>query len=238
MTRHVYLAMATRDKPEIETQMALLHTLRDLEKAGHKMTMKYIVKDSMIPKTRNQFVMDALDRGCTDLVMLDDDVVWERQAILRLLSHDCDVVGGVYPKRVDPLQYPVRLLPGAKLDQDTGLMEVKYLPAGFLRMTDRCLKAMVERYRHLRYKDEDCPGGFATALFWFDLHPDDDDAGLVPWGEDFTFCRRWREMGGKVMLDTLLRFGHMGRKRYDGCYAETMPVAGLFRAHAVEDDAA
>ena len=46
------------------------------------------------------------------------------------------------------------------------------------------------------------------------------------------------DLGGKVMLDTLLRFGHIGRKRYDGCYAETMPVAGLFRAHGVEDDAA
>lgn len=228
-SRKVFVAMMSRDKPEMETSMALLYTMREIEKAGGRMVLKYVVKDSMIPRTRNAFVADFLASDCTDLVMLDDDVVWDRDAVLRLLSHDCDVVGGVYPKRSDPLQYPVRLLDGATLDQVTGLMEVKYLPGGFLRMTRAALEKMIAAFPHLRYRDRDAPGGYAHALFWFDLAPDDEDGEIETWGEDFTFCRRWREIDGKVMCDTLLRFKHIGRKAYEGCYAETFPIAMLFR---------
>lgn len=229
MSQKVYVAMMTRDRPEIETSLALLNTIREIEKSGGRMTLKYVVRDSIIPKTRNQFVADFLASDCTDLVMLDDDVVWEPNALLRLLSHDCDVVGGVYPKRRDPIEYPVRRLEGAELDQRTGLLEVQFLPTGFLRMTRACLERMTDYYADLRYKDDDATGGYAHALFWFDLHPDPDCGELTVWGEDFTFCRRWQEIGGKVYLDALLRFKHMGRKAYEGCYAETFPIGMLVK---------
>lgn len=225
MSQKVYIAMMSRDRPEIETSLALVTAMRDIEKAGGRMTLKYVVRDSIISKTRNQFVADFLASDCTDLIMLDDDVVWEPKAIQRLLSHDCDVVGGVYPKRRDPLEFPVRRLPGASMDLATGLMEVKFLPTGFLRMTRSCLERMTEYYSDLAYKDDDAKGGKATALFWFDLYPDPDTGEITVWGEDFTFCRRWRDMGGQVFLDTLLRFKHMGRKAYEGCYAESLPVS-------------
>lgn len=233
MSQKAYVAMMSRDKPEIETSLALLNAMRDLEKAGGRMTLKYVVRDSIIPKTRNQFVADFLASDCTDLVMLDDDVVWEHKALQRLLSHDCDVVGGVYPKRRDPIEYPVRRLEGAEYDQQTGLLEVQFLPTGFLRIRRNALEAMVKHYEHLRYKDDDANGGYAHALFWFDLHPDPDTGEMTVWGEDFTFCRRWRDMGGQVFLDTLLRFKHMGRKAYEGCYADDLPVAALYRLRAV-----
>lgn len=227
--RKVMLAMMTRDKPEVETQFALLNTMREFERAGIQMKLRYSVKDSMVPRSRNQFVADALAWGADDLVMIDDDVVWEDEAVLRLLSHDCDVVGGAYPKRVEPLQYPVKMLPGAPLDQATGLMEVRFLPGGFLRMTRTCLERMVEAYADLKYTDPESPTGHAHGLFWFEIYPDPDTGEPTCWGEDFTFCRRWREIGGQVFCDTLLRFKHIGRKAYEGCYAEDLPAAALFR---------
>lgn len=225
MTRKVYIAMPTRDRPHIETQFSLLAMQRDFDKNRVPHVMRYTIGDSMLPKVRNFYVADFLASNCTDLIMLDDDLKWEDGAIMRLLSHDCEVVGGVYPKREEPKTYPVKLLPGQLVDPKTGLLEVQFLPTGFLRITRSCLERMVAAYPHLAYYDKDAPGETAHALFWFDLHPDPENGRLTCWGEDFTFCRRWRDIGGKVMADTLLHFFHMGGKGYQGCYAEDLPAS-------------
>lgn len=231
----VYLAMASyTGRPDVETQQSLIEDCLDLKANGIDIQMRLAVGSSIIAMTRNAFVADFLASDCTDLVMLDDDLAWEDGALRRLLSHPCDVVGGAYPKRGDKIEYPVKRIAGAKIDQTTGLLEVVALPTGFLRMTRNCLETMVKHYDHLAYYDRDVKGKRAHALFWFDLAPgiDADSPKDLPevWGEDFTFCRRWREMGGKVHLDTLLTFKHIGRKAWTGCYAESMPVASLFEA--------
>lgn len=220
--RKVYIAMPTMDKPEVQTQFCLLETLRGLETKRIPYKMRYTFRGAILPKVRNFFVADFLASDCTDLVMLDDDLWWEDGALLRLLSHDCDLVGGVYPKRQDPIEYPVRRVDGAEVDAN-GLLEVKYLPTGFLRMTRTCLERMVQAYGHLSYDDNDCPNKTAHALFWYDIAPDpDEDRERAFWGEDFTFCRRWREIGGTVKLDTLLTFGHIGKKAFMGCYGDDL----------------
>jgi hypothetical protein len=231
--RKPYVAMMTRDRPQTETQFCLLEMQRGFDRAKMPHKMRYTVGDSMIPKTRNYFVADFLASDCTDLIMIDDDLWWEDGAVQRLLSHDCDLVGGVYPKRQEPLEYPIRRLDGATLDPVTGLLEVKYLPGGFLRATRKCLEEMIKHFANLAYHDPDCPNATAHALFWFELRPDEDrGTTLSPWGEDFEFCRKWREMGGAVYLDALLRFHHVGRKRYTGCYADDMPASALIRSAA------
>lgn len=230
-----YIAMASYiGRPDVETQQSLVNSCLDLKTHSIDVNLRIAVGSSIISMTRNAFVADFLASDCTDLVMIDDDLAWEDGALRRLLSHPCDVVGGAYPKRGDTLEYPVKRLPGARVDQVTGLMEVMLLPTGFLRMSRACLESMVKHYAHLEYFDRGAKGKRAHALFWFDLAPgiDADSPKDLPevWGEDFTFCRRWREMGGKVHLDTLLTFKHIGRKAWTGCYAESMPVASLFEA--------
>lgn len=235
MTRKVYIAMPSLSgRPDIATQASLIETMTSLQAAGIPVKFRPVVGDSLIARTRNFYVSDFLASDCTDLVMIDDDLAWEPGAVLRLLSHDCDLVGGVYPKRQDQLEFPVRRKLGAQVDLKTGLMEVELLPTGFLRMRRNMLERMVAGFPHLAYRDPNGPAGVLYhALFWVELAPGLDGGDVLePWGEDFTFCRRWRELGGSVWLDTLLRFQHIGRKAWSGCYAETMPVAAMFEVAA------
>jgi hypothetical protein len=225
----LFLAMPSLSgRPDIATVSALIETLVSLKGAGVSVHFKPVIGDSIIARTRNYLVADFLRSDCTDLIMVDDDLWWPANAIQRLLSHPCDVVGGVYPKRQDVLEYPVRRKPGAQVDLKTGLLEVELLPTGFLRITRTCLEKMIQANPQLMYRDQHFPGVDFHALFWVELGKSIETGDPAVWGEDFTFCRRWREMGGTVWLDTLIEFKHIGRKAWSGCYADSMPIAAMF----------
>jgi hypothetical protein len=35
-------------------------------------------------------------------------------------------------------------------------------------------------------------------------------------GEDYAFCRRWTDMGGKVWVNPEIKMGHVGYKTFQG----------------------
>ena len=40
------------------------------------------------------------------------------------------------------------------------------------------------------------------------------------WGEDMDFCNRWRAIGGRIWLDTNIKFQHAGRKTWEANYLD------------------
>lgn len=231
--KHVYLFMPTYSgMPRADTFHALLQEVRILERKGIAVNVKFTVGDSLIARARNMAVADCLYHPqYTDLVMIDDDVNWEDGALVRLLSHPCDVVAGLYPKRSDPIEFPCKMMPGAVPDAN-GILEMRMVPTGFFRVQRHALERMVAAYPHRAYRDTNVPGGKAHWLFATELGIDPDnpapDGMMDLWGEDFAFCRLWTDIGGRIFADTLLHFQHIGRKAYDGCYAEHLPSSPHF----------
>ena len=231
--RCVYIFMPTyTGSPRAETFHALVNEVDILRTRGWHTHTKFTVGDSLIARSRNMAVADFLHNPkYTDLVMIDDDVNWEDGALARLMTHDVDVVAGLYPKRVEPLEFPCKSLPDACPDGN-GLLEMRMVPTGFLRIKRHVLEKMVAAYPQRAYREAQVPGGKAWALFWLELLADDDapapDGLADMWGEDFTFCRLWRDLGGRIFADTLLSFQHIGRKAYSGCYAEHYPYSPHF----------
>lgn len=224
--KHVYIAMPTfTGKPRIETHFCMLNAQEGLRRMGWDSNWKYTVRDSMIFRTRNLFAADFYyNKQYTDLVMIDDDLWWEEDALLRLLSHDVDVVAGAYPKRQEKLEFPIKCLPNATAPDGNGLLEVDKVPTGFFRISRACIEKMVAHYgEKLAYRENILPQGKAWALFWFDLVYSMECGMNELMGEDFTFCQRWRDIGGSVYVDTLLRFKHYGEKAFEGCLAEHIP---------------
>jgi hypothetical protein len=69
---------------------------------------------------------------------------------------------------------------------------------------------MVAAYPEKRFADPNAPNSEAWALF------DNIHDGAEYWGEDFSFCRRWRAIGGRVWLDPELELHHVGFKTFSG----------------------
>lgn len=236
MSRNVYIALPAYDgTTRVETTMSLLHEADAFMKAGVSFKLNVNAGDSILPRARNMFLGDFMRRTeFTDFVFLDHDVVWPKGELLKLILQPVDFAAGVYPKRSDPLEFAVRFIEDRELlvaDPKHGLLEVEGVPMGFVRLTRRCVEALYAKYWGLAYNERNLPEDFRPlALFDFQLCQGE------YWGEDFVFCKRWREMGGQVWVDPDINFQHVGYKRFEGKLADWLAgrMTDTQRAHVAE----
>jgi len=173
--------------------------------AGIGITEFQWVGDSLISHARNVCVAKFLESDCTDLFFLDSDVACGPGAFSRIMKHPVDLVAGVYRVKSETVRYPVEWLGPGDLwaDPATGLLEVRDVPFGFVRLTRAAVEKMVEAH-----KDEWFTAAGAESLkCWLLFNTEVKDNRF--WGEDFYFCRQWRELGGKVWVDPEIPLQHI-----------------------------
>lgn len=173
--------------------------------------------NSMIAHGRDLLCAKFLgDETATDLFFVDNDVAWPKGWMFKLVDYPVDMVAGVYPQRIDPPNFSCRYINKPELwsDPETGLLEVAGVPAGFLRISRACLEKMVAAYPEKRFADKNAPTGFAWALF------DNIHEGDAYFGEDYSFCERWRRIGGQVWVDPRLEMTHTGFKSFKGSFGD------------------
>lgn len=201
-------------EPKLATLLSFVFSLGHLQGNGFDVEISARFGDGILPRARNSIVGEFLKGECDDLVMIDDDVSWKPEALPSLLSHNVDMVAGVYPMKIDEPTFPLRLLKDRQfLVAENNLLEVETVPAGFLRMSRQCLTRMRDAYIERAYHDT-ATNDTAWALFDFEARPE----GY--WGEDYLFCRRWRDIGGRVWIDPEMKLQHVGLKTYSGCVGD------------------
>lgn len=163
---------------------------------------------------RNMGCRAAIDNGFEWLFFLDDDVIPPPDVLPRLMAHKVDIVSGVYFRRNEPIVPCMQ-----KLDKDgnptwitsfswPGLIEVDHVGAGCLLIHRRVLEAM----------KSDAPRP------WFEWLCDHGNLKKTEMtSEDFTFCRRARQAGFKIHVDTSVHCVHAGNGR-----AVLTPNGGAF----------
>jgi hypothetical protein len=130
--------------------------------------------------------------------------------LLLLAAHPVDIVAAVYPKREEPITYPVKWDETRPLlySDENGLIEVAGAATGCLRLSRRVLEALTERHADNWYWTGE--GKRNVVLFDFETHDH------VFHGEDYVFCRKAREAGFKVYIDPEIDMEHIGIKKYEG----------------------
>jgi hypothetical protein len=147
-----------------------------------------------IHEMRNTISMQALKLDCTHLIFIDCDMVYPADTIMKLLSHDKDIIGALTFKRWPPFnpivyegeQYKMSLMDPIP---DDSIVEVTATGTG-------CLMIKTEVFDHLDYP-------------WFEFTQKDDK----PVGEDINFCYRARDAGYKIYIDTSIMTEHLAQMR-------------------------
>jgi len=196
--------------------------------------------DSLITRSRNKLVATFLDMPqATHLMFIDADISFRPEDVHRMIKFDNEVVAGMYPvKNFDWTQFKNKMssdmseeklaeaglhfvgmpCPEKDREQRNGFVTGTYAGTGFMLIKRSALERMIFAYPQTKYalahvypipKER---SNNLYALFDCIIEPGT-NAYL---SEDFTFCRRWREIGGKIWLDPYSKLCHYGTFRFQG----------------------
>lgn len=187
------------------TEAALSFWEMEAESVGWDFVRFNWAQDSLIAHARNVCVAKFLESDATDMIFLDSDVACGPGVFTRLMSHPVEFVCGVYRVKAEKERYAMHLMPKAEqwTDAETGLLEAQSVPFGLVRLSRSVLEKMVEANKDVWFhacneERTKCYGLFNTEI----------RDGLF-WGEDFYFCKKWREIGGQIWVDTELMLSHV-----------------------------
>lgn len=191
---------------------ALLDAQRYCAKYGVVFKLFVEAGHSLIQFARNRLATDFLnERDFSHILWLDSDVGFDPRAIVQLVNHGKDVVGGAYPVKDFPMWFPVE--PMTAGDSTASLFKAKTLPTGFLLVTrDAMAKvaATVGAYVHHHKRQQ----LITRHIFDLMLRGDGDVKELI--GEDVVLCARLRELGYDLWCDPDISFYHCGRYEWGG----------------------
>lgn len=196
-------------QPHLTVMASLTDEINDIvRKTGWEVKIISRSGSGIIPHVRNSIVSDFLTTGCTDLIMMDDDNHPDPGGLLKILLPDVDVCGIPCRSRREELIWPVRWDIDIPIDrhEQHGLIEVESVGTGIIRITRNAVEKMIEADPDAWYQDKSAISGKSHELFKFGSRDH------VYWGEDVHFCRRWRELGGKVWIHPDIITHHYGMR--------------------------
>jgi len=227
-------------------------SLLELQKWCFKNKVKIgfqIMKCSLVTSGRNMCVSEFLKKKeFTHLLFIDSDIAFNGGAAGRLLRADKDVISIPYPlkdmgwakaldrikegkiKTVEDLKnksfyrYPFKVADPNSIQIKNGVIEVTHSPTGFMMIKRSVFDKMIKAYPHMMINQDQVVNGKNERLshMWnfFDTLFDPEKHTYL--GEDFAFCKRWKDIGGKCHAWISDYITHVGEHQYTGRFLDEL----------------
>lgn len=186
---------------------------------GIDFTVYYENAISIIHHARNKIVKQFLDSNFDILLFIDDDIEFNPEDILKMINYietgDHDIIGGIYPYKYYNWQdirngnnglnfvftNPPENIHIRPMDTP---QEVDGIGTGYMMISKRVFTKMIntgtsiyEMYAIQYYK-------------FFDIVVENEKLN----GEDYFFCKKWKELGGKIEIISTALAIHWGAHQY------------------------
>ncbi len=182
----------------------------------------------------------------THLLFVDADITFAPDQVARLLAADREVAAALYPVKAINWQgvgehqaqaqtqiqarssgqsleeagfvYVGEFCTGAELKVERGFATANYAGTGFLLIKRQALEKMIAAYPETKFAStHNFPalGAASDNLYaLFDCMIDPKSGHYL--SEDYSFCRRWRRLGGEIWLDLTSKLSHVGSYSFNG----------------------
>lgn len=197
---------------------SLIKLMQLCQDKGIPLNYYTICNESLIPRGRNKACYEYLKtREYSHMLFIDADIEFEPEDIIKLLEADKDIIGGSYPKKKlqfnhiadfinknKHLHFTEELLRAFR--EPTSIYfnkddAARYVATGIMLIKRKVFDDMIAKYPEDFY---DCEGEKHFRFFDTELK-----YGSYL-SEDYFFCERWQELGGKSYLLNDFRCRHFG----------------------------
>ena len=171
------------------------------------------------------------------LCFIDTDLVFPADALKRLytyaVAHGPGIYAGAYPLKTLKPKVVMNAMPGAGIDSD-GALEVREAGTGFMLIHRDVFAQMIEKFGdEIAYEADSGNLSKDRELEWdfFSVGVRRDPIlGYKRFlSEDWYFCQRWREIGGKVVMLTTIQCHHIGTFKYPAQPRDIYEAADVYR---------
>jgi hypothetical protein len=170
---------------------------------------------------RNALVNEFLKTDATDMLFIDSDVVIQPDDVLRLLAQHTgrDVTTGIYPRRAKDKRFflDMHFDEAGNFVFDGSLMQVKRIGTGFMMISREIIERMIAAHPEWQYENKE-GNGTVAGVFDFSIK----DGKFI--GEDYLFCDRVAEIGGKVWLDVEICLPHIGTEAFTNNFRDEVLI--------------
>lgn len=205
-----------------------------------------IANESLVTRARNVLLAYFLNSDYTHLLFIDADIEFQVEDVLKLYAADKDVAVGAYPKKGVAWQRikdnivanPAKQLSDKEIAAhgsdyavnfkfvnreqksiavENGLVKLHDAGTGFMMIKRQAILKLLKAYPDLKYNnDVNINNNQINDHFYalFDTMIDPIDRRYL--SEDYTFCRRWQEIGGDIWLDPSISLNHYGHFCFQG----------------------
>jgi len=191
--------------------------------------------ESLVHRARNVSVGRFMQKTDADYFMfVDADVHFEPAAVVRLLRSGHDISVACYPKKIvmwdqakermtsgdtrNPAMLASSLVVnfGAQTRPiENGFVEILDGPTGFMMIKRDVFSRMEAHFPDLKCMNDHQNRDFDAYHAAFDCMIDPVTRRYL--SEDYAFCRRWQQMGGRIFADIQTTLGHVGNLPFSGC---------------------
>jgi len=203
-------------KYESTFMASLFNTTKEIERLGGKAAFYQFLYCSDIALARNKLIGFFYKSDYTHVLFVDSDMGWDEKDAIRLILEDQEFVGAVGCKKKYPIEFAANCTHDdgrlKQLVQTGDLVEVTEIGMAFVLLSRSCVEKMIKAYEYLS---------------WYETQQDK-EYGLFEtiiennkrYSEDFSFCRRWRKIGGKIMVLPDVVMKHTGSHTFQGSFED------------------
>jgi hypothetical protein len=223
--RKVFIGLTAYDqKIYVLGMMSILNNIKNLEANGFEVSLNAQMGDCYLDQTRNHIVKTFLASDCTDLIFVDNDLSFDSDAMLKLMTKPVQIIGAAYPYRSqDKDGFPIAVHVHENLEfagnKELGIIDCKFVPTGLLRINRSVFATLKEKYP----KNVDAKGElqfFRTGLLF-------EDEGDNRWfGEDVYFCEISKRVGIINWCEPTIGCCHIGQLNKTGRLSDYLRAGG------------
>jgi len=241
----IFLATPVHSEVSIHYVQSLLTLQQECMKKGILISFA-LLKSSLVTQGRNLCVNNLFEQSTTatkytHLFFVDSDIEFQSQTLFKLLEADKDIIAAPYPLKAidwnkvekrrkernitDPniiskmgFTWPVKLENSDVIEVKNNIAEVTHVPTGCTLYKREVFEKMIKAYPEKRISQPTFVNGEVVEKEYmynfFDTYHDPENHRY--YGEDFGFCKRWSEIGGKCHILVDQHITHIGEYKYEG----------------------
>tara|TARA_R100000664_G_C2719581_1_gene113528 strand:+ start:84 stop:959 length:876 start_codon:yes stop_codon:yes gene_type:complete len=207
----------------------------------------HLIKSSLVTQGRNLSVAGFLESKATHLLFIDSDIYFQGKSIFTMLKADKHIISVPYPlktlmwekafrkmqegkiKSADDIRralhtYPMKVPNPDSIKLNKGIMEVTDSPTGCMLIKREVIEKMIKNYPDKEIVQKTVINGKYVNKpnmwnFFDTLH---DPKEKTYNGEDFAFCKLWRDIGGKCYAYINDAIVHVGEHQYQGKFYDEL----------------